>query len=105
MYIFAFIFFLFTYIVNKILLLQYYKKNKSFTVDIPADCAGQFKYAIFLKLFIGFFMFLNSKILWLKDSSQYKTMTHEILYICLACVYFYIYFGGASTIRLIVSNF
>lgn len=59
LYIFAFAFFFFTYFVNKILLIQYYKTSLTFTYEIPLACARLFKYAIILKFIVGFFMFLN----------------------------------------------
>ena len=98
MYIFAFAFFLFTYVVNKILILQYYKKDREFTSEIPYVCATIFKYAIFLKLFVGFFMFLNTNVLRLKENSHEGLLVHEILYIVLVSVYFYVFFGGAKTV-------
>jgi ABC-type phosphate/phosphonate transport system permease subunit len=70
MYIFGFAFFLSTYIVNKVLLIQFYKKTLTFTREIPEHCVSIFKYAIFLKLFAGLFMFLNPKILKLKDNQD-----------------------------------
>ena len=92
MYIFAFCFFFFTFFVNKILIIQYYKKNKDFTHLIPLECANQFKNAILLKLFVGFFMIFNSRVLRLRggeESREYKD-----LYLSLAVVYIYIVFFG-----------
>lgn len=42
MYIFAFFFYFFTYFVNKILFIQYYKKSKEFSYQIPITFAEQF---------------------------------------------------------------
>ena len=67
MYIFGFAFFSSTFIVNKILLIQFYKKTLSFTREIPMHCANMMKYAIFIKLINGLFMFLNPHILELKE--------------------------------------
>ena len=97
MYIFAFCFYFFTYFVNKILLIKYYKKNKDFTYEIPLGCANLFKYAILLKLFVGFFMFFNSKVLRLKNKEQDNIKSFKILYICLVVLYVLVYFVGSAT--------
>lgn len=71
MYLFGFAFFAFTYVSNKILLIQFYKKtNITFSREIPMHCINLFKYAIFLKLINGLFMFLNPHILDLKENQS-----------------------------------
>lgn len=67
LYIFGFVFFTATFLVHKILLIQFYKKTPTFTREIPLHCAKIMKYALFLKLGNGLFMFLNPRILELQD--------------------------------------
>jgi hypothetical protein len=105
MYIFAFCFFFFTYFVNKILLIQYYKKNKDFTYEIPLGCANLFKYAILLKLLVGFFMFFNSRVLRLKNQEQENIKSFKILYICLVILYFGLFFVGDATKKALAKLF
>ena len=63
LYLFGFVFFAGTFLVHKILLIQFYKKTLTFTREIPIYCARIMNYAIFLKLLNGLQMFLNPNIL------------------------------------------
>ena len=53
LYIFGLTFFAGTFLVHKILLIQFYKKTVTFTREIPIHCARILQYAIFLKLLNG----------------------------------------------------
>jgi hypothetical protein len=52
-YFFGFVFFAGTFLVHKILLIQFYKKTVNFTREIPIHCATIMNYALFLKLLNG----------------------------------------------------
>jgi hypothetical protein len=117
MYIFGFFFFLGTYIVNKILLILFYKKKITFSREIPEHCVFLLKYTIFLKLACGLLMFLNPDILSLRDSqssyfydhlkaskydSRYNQYGYQKFYLKFAIYYTVIFFSGSFALEMLL---
>ena len=67
LYVGGFFYFTLTYIVNKVMLFQYYKKTTNLDRTLPLYTMTFLKYSIFIHMFIGVLMFSNSQVLKFKE--------------------------------------
>lgn len=68
LYFIAFIFFLLTFMVNKLLIMQYYRRTDSIlSREIPQFSIKILYYAILAKMFMGLVMITNPSIIETRD--------------------------------------
>ena len=82
LYLIGFIFFSITFLVNKVLLIKYYKRTDSIlSRTIPLYSVHILKYAVLMKMVIGIFMFTNPAVFETKEGpikSRYEWNDGEI---------------------------
>lgn len=62
MYFIGFVFYTITYLVNKVLIIKFYKKSRTLTRTIPLASMGFMKYGLLLHMFNACWMLTNSEI-------------------------------------------
>lgn len=68
LYMIGFVFFSITFLVNKVLLIKYYKRTDSIlSRTIPLYSVHILKYAVLMKMVIGIFMFTQPDVFETKD--------------------------------------
>jgi hypothetical protein len=68
MYALGFLFYLVTYMTNKVLIMKYYKRTDSIlSREIPLTSVGLMRYAIVIKMFVGLYMLNNPSIIHTRD--------------------------------------
>ena len=68
LYLIGFVFFTVTFLVNKVLLIKYYKRTDSIlSRTIPLYSVHILKYAVLMKMIIGIFMFTNPEVFETKE--------------------------------------
>jgi hypothetical protein len=67
LYLGAFFYFSATYLVNKVLLFQYYKKTTTLDRTLPLYTMSFLKYSIIIHMFVALLMFSNPQVLLLRS--------------------------------------
>ena len=75
LYLIAFVFFFATYVINKVMLMQYYQKTNTLNRVVPAYSVKKFKIGIFFHLYFGIFMMTNPSIFETKDEFAHPLNT------------------------------
>jgi len=72
MYLIGAIFYTGTYYINKILILKYYNKSRTFTRTIPLYSADFFKYGLLLHMFMALIMLTTPDIFQTKEENPHR---------------------------------
>ena len=67
MYFIGFVFYTITFLVNKMLIIKFYKKSSTLTRTIPLASMGFMKYGLLLHMFNACWMLTNSEIFSVKS--------------------------------------
>lgn len=69
LYALGFVFYLLTYLTNKLLIMKYYKRTDSIlSREIPLTAVRMMRYAVVLKMFVGLYMLNNPSIIRTRDA-------------------------------------
>jgi len=72
MYMIGAVFYTVTFIINKVLILKFYNKSRTFTRTIPLFSSDFFKYGLILHMFMALIMLTTPEIFETKDENQHR---------------------------------